>query len=160
MIKKGFDEKFLLLTKENNNKKFFTLFIGYSALFFLVFIVISVLFAPFLSDEALGHFVPNMFIRIFLWMMTVTISSSFMWQSYKELMKYPDKSNEKAMWFYILSTGVFGIAFVLPMFNIDYVGESFGQIFSHHLFNMVTLGPLGGYVAWNGRNFDHLNKII
>ncbi|MDA3885422.1 MAG: hypothetical protein PF638_07515 [Candidatus Delongbacteria bacterium] len=160
MKKISFDEKFLLLTKENDSKRFFTSFIGYSALFFVVLAVISVLFAPFLGDEALGNFVPNMFIKIFLGMIAAITSSGFLWQSHSELLHYPDKSNEKAMWLQILSLGVFGIAFVLPMFNIDYVGESFGQIFSHHLFNMLTLGPLVGYISWKSKDFKKIKEIV
>ena len=64
------------------------------------------------------------------------------------------------MWFQILSLGVFGVAFVLPMFNIDYVGEGFGQIFSHHLFYMVTLGPLVGYVSWKSKKFKKIKEIV
>jgi hypothetical protein len=160
MKKKGLDEKFLFLVKENNNKKFFTLFIGYSALLFVVLAVISVLFAPFLGDEAISNFVPNMFIRIFLLMMAVTASSSLMWQSYSELMKFPDNTNDKAMWLQILSLGVFGIAFILPMFNIDYVGESFGRIISHHIYYMITLGILVGYLSWNSKNFNKIKEIV
>lgn len=160
MKKKGLDEKFLLLTKGNENKKFYVLFVSYSALLFLVLAIISILFAPLLSEEALGNFVPNMWIRILLWMMSVTASSSLMWQSYNELLHYPEKSNEKAMWLHILSLGVFGIAFIFPMFNIDYVGEGFGEILSEHLFYMLTLGILGGYVSWNAKNFTKIKEIV
>ena len=160
MKRKNLDIKLLLLVKESNNKKFFITFIGYSALFLLILAVLSILFAPFLSEEVLGNFIPNMWIRILLWMMTVTASSSLMWQSYSELLHFPDESNEKAMWLQILSLGVFGIAFVLPMFNIDYIGEGFGQIFSHHLYYMITLGILVGYLFWYARNFKKIKEII
>lgn len=160
MKKIGLDEKFLLFVKTNNIKKFFITFIGYSFLLFVILSMLTVLFAPFLSDKASGNFILNMWIRIFLWMMIVPASSSLMWQSYSELLHFPDKSNEKAMWLQILSLGVFGIAFILPMFNIDYAGEGFGDIFSHHLFYMLTLGILGGYVSWNAKNFNKIKEIV
>ncbi|MCK5760077.1 MAG: hypothetical protein KAH33_02205 [Candidatus Delongbacteria bacterium] len=160
MLKLDLDEKFSLYAKEGNNIKFFGTFIGYSLLVFFVLSILSIILAPFLGTEAMDNFVQNMWIRILFWMMTVTISSSFMWQSYSELMKFPDKENEKSMWFHILSVGVFGVAFILPMFNTDYVGESFGQIFAHHLFYMITLGILAGYISWGGRNFERLKEIF
>ena len=160
MLKINLDEKFSIYAKENNNIKFFGTFVGYSLLVFFTMSILSVILAPFLGTEAMDNFVQNMWIRILLWMMTVTISSSFMWQSYSELMKFPDRENEKSMWFHILSVGVFGIAFYMPMFNTDYVGESFGQILARHLFSMITLGLLAGYISWGGRNFERLKEIF
>ena len=122
--------------------------------------VLMILLSPLLDFEAKNNLISNTWIRLIIWIITAIISSRFLWKSKKELIKFPSKENKKAMWYHILSTGIFGFAMYLAVFSIDYTETSLGKIFFKHLFYMIFAGLLSGYVSWDGTKTERLKEII
>jgi hypothetical protein len=150
MNKTPLNERILLSVKADDKKKFVK---DQSALLTTLFafgLIFRVAYSYF-ENEATSKMTFNLIICAIVVLLAFFASLPLMWKANKELLKLPDKNNKKAMWLTILSHGMLQQGVWLPAVMTDYYGYPITKIIFKHIFFLIFMGLLSGYLACDQR---------
>jgi hypothetical protein len=158
MSKTSLNEKLLLDVKADDKKKFVKDQSPLLLSLFALGLIFRIAYSYF-ENEASSALMFNLLISFIILSVTFSASIPLYWKANKELIKFPDKKNKKAMWLVIISQGMLqGV--LLPAVMTDYSMNPISRIIFKHVFFLIFLGLITGYMAWDGWKTERIKELV